>query len=279
MSDVVRLLSERDLDLAEMMLVNEQAITGESRAVIEEKLDCLADIMTDEVDRGLAAEGKLPGSIGVVRKARKMKDRSASLSVFERQLSLLNAYAYAAAEENAAGNLIVTTPTCGSAGVIPSILMFIRKHEKLNQDAERTGLLAATLIGFIAKQNAAIAGAEVGCQGEIGVATAMGAAMLAAAKGFSIKVVENAAEIALEHQLGLTCDPIGGYVQIPCIERNAIAAVKACNSALIAETENTDSHFVSFDEVLEAMLETGREMNSKYKETSAGGLAVCVPVC
>ncbi|MDR2842478.1 MAG: L-serine ammonia-lyase [Spirochaetaceae bacterium] len=279
MNEAVKLIQEKDLDLAEMMLANEEAITGESRENILKELYRLIDIMTDEVKRGLKADGKLPGTLCMDRKAKRMSERAASYSGFEKIVCLIDAYAYAASEENAAGNLIVTTPTCGSAGVLPAILLYVREHLRLNKDAEISGLLAAVLVGFIAKQNASIAGAEVGCQGEVGVATAMGAAMITAAKGFSIKVVEDAAEIALEHQLGLTCDPVGGYVQIPCIERNAVAAVRACNAALIAETENAASHYVSFDSVLEAMLETGREMNSKYKETSTGGLAVCVTVC
>jgi L-serine dehydratase len=152
-------------------------------------------------------------------------------------------------------------------------------HFNLSKRAQRKGLLVAAAIGFIAKNNAGISAAEVGCQGEIGVATAMAAAMLAHAQGFCAKVVENAAEIALEHQLGLTCDPVGGYVQIPCIERNAIGAVKAWNASLIASNEFIDPHKVSFDTTVNAMLEIGKDMSCKLKETAMDGLAVCMVYC
>ncbi|MDR1947167.1 MAG: L-serine ammonia-lyase, iron-sulfur-dependent, subunit alpha [Desulfovibrio sp.] len=270
---------ESSLDLDELLLENESALTGKSPAAIRAELDRILEIMRDTVVRGCAASGVLPGSIGLQRKAAVLHERALSLDPFDRALCRLNAYAYAAAEENAAGGLIVTAPTCGASGVVPAMLMFMEKHLGLDVKARRKGLLAAALIGFLAKNNAGIAGAEVGCQGEIGVASAMAAAMLAYTRGFSVQVVENAAEIAMEHHLGLTCDPVGGYVQIPCIERNAVGAVKAYNAALIACNENPMSHKVSFDEALRAMAEIGRDMNSKYKETSAGGLAVCLVEC
>jgi L-serine dehydratase len=205
------------LSLDEVILENEMAISGLSKEEINSKLNTLIKIMKDTVARGIAAEGVLPGPIGLKRKAKRLKERSDSLKTPDRYLCLLDAYAYAVAEENAAGNTIVTTPTCGASGVIPFVLMIMEDHFNLNTAAQRKGLLVAVAIGFIAKNNAGIAGAEVGCQGEIGVATAMAAAMIAHAEGFSAKVVENAAEIALEHQLGLTCDHVGGYVRIPCI--------------------------------------------------------------
>jgi L-serine dehydratase len=271
--------AESGLGLDELLMENETALTGKSPADIIAKLDAMLEIMRETVVRGCAATGILPGSIGLRRKAAVLYDRARSLGPFDRALSLFNAYAYAAAEENAAGGLIVTAPTCGASGVVPAVLMFMEEQLGLDLNARRKGLTAAALVGFIAKHNAGIAGAEVGCQGEIGVASAMAAAMLAHARGYSVQVVENAAEIAMEHHLGLTCDPVGGYVQIPCIERNAVGAITAYNAALIACNENPVSHKVSYDEVLRAMAEIGRDMNAKYKETAAGGLAVCMVEC
>jgi L-serine dehydratase len=271
--------AESGLGLDELLMENETALTGKSPADIVAELDNMLGIMRDTVLRGCAAAGTLPGSIGLRRKAAVLHERARSLAPFDRALCLFNAYAYAAAEENAAGGLIVTAPTCGASGVVPAVLLFMEEQLGLDLKARRRGLAAAALIGFIAKHNAGIAGAEVGCQGEIGVASAMAAAMLAHARGFSVQVVENAAEIALEHHLGLTCDPVGGYVQIPCIERNAVGAITAYNAALIACNENPVSHKVSYDEVLRAMAEIGRDMNAKYKETAGGGLAVCLVEC
>ncbi|MDL2315939.1 L-serine ammonia-lyase, iron-sulfur-dependent, subunit alpha [Desulfovibrio sp. OttesenSCG-928-A18] len=279
MAELLVRLSESALTLDELMLENECALTGASREHVERGLDRLLALMEDSVRRGCGASGPLPGAIGLPRKAAVLHGRAASLKPFDRDLCLLNAYAYAAAEENAAGNIIVTAPTCGAAGVVPALVVFMRDHLHLDAPALRRGLLAAAAVGFIAKQNAGIAGAELGCQGEVGVASAMGAAMLAEARGYSAKVVENAAEIALEHHLGLTCDPVGGYVQIPCIERNAVGAVKAYNAALVACNEDPGAHMVGYDDVLRAMLEIGRDMNCKYKETSTGGLAVCLVLC
>lgn len=279
MSQLEVRVAESGLALDALMMENEMAITGASAESVNERLDGILAVMLDSVSRGLETTGLLPGAIGLMRKAGVLHERSASLQPFDRLLCRLNAYAYAASEENAAGNLIVTAPTCGAAGVLPALAVFMQQHLGLSAPALRKGLLAAAAVGFIAKQNAGIAGAEVGCQGEVGVASAMGAAMLAEARGYSARVVENAAEIALEHHLGLTCDPVGGYVQIPCIERNAVGACKAYNAALIACNENPASHVVRYDEALAAMAEIGRDMSSKYKETSAGGLAACLVVC
>ena len=279
MSQLEVRIVESGLALDALLMENEMAITGASQEAINAGLDRILDTMCDSVRRGLAAGGLLPGSIRLMRKAGVLSERSASLQPFDRLLCRLNAFAYAASEENAAGNLIVTAPTCGAAGVLPALVMFMQEHLGLSAPALRKGLLAAAAVGFVAKQNAGIAGAEVGCQGEIGVASAMGAAMLAEARGYSSRVVENAAEIALEHHLGLTCDPVGGYVQIPCIERNAVGAGKAYSAALIASNENPASHVVRYDDALRAMAEIGRDMSSKYKETSTGGLAACLVVC
>jgi L-serine dehydratase len=279
MTQLLNLAEKKGLPLDEVIIENEMAISGLSKNEINEKLNNLIKIMKDTVARGIAAEGVLPGHIKLRRKAKRLKERSDSLKYSDKYLCLLDAYAYAVAEENAAGNTIVTTPTCGASGVIPSVLMIMQDHFNLNTTAQIKGLLVAAAIGFIAKTNAGIAGAEVGCQGEIGVATAMAAAMIVHAEGFSAKVVENAAEIALEHQLGLTCDPVGGYVQIPCIERNAIGAVKAYNAAIIASNEFAHSHKVSFDTTVKAMREIGKDMSSKLKETAMGGLASCMIYC
>ena len=277
--ELLAVLSEKSISLDRLMMENESALTGQASREITAGLDKLMEIMKGAVRRGREASGRLPGNIGLYRKARELYVKSASMVEFDRHLAQLNAYAYAAAEENAAGDIIVTAPTCGSAGVIPAVLVFMEDHLKLGPDSQRKGLLAATAMGFIAKQNAGIAGAEVGCQGEIGVASAMAAALLAHSRGFEAKVVENAAEIALEHHLGLTCDPVGGYVQIPCIERNAMGALKAYNACLVASAEDVKRHRVNLDSAIRAMGETGKDMNSKYKETAKGGLAVCLTEC
>ncbi|MDR2161823.1 MAG: L-serine ammonia-lyase [Desulfovibrio sp.] len=268
------------LTLAQIVLSNEMALSGRSAAQVREELDSVLDIMRRSVQRGIRTEGVLPGSLGVYRKAAHLARKADALDdPLNRFLGLLNAYAFAVAEENAAGGVIVTAPTCGSAGVIPAILTMIEGHLGLGPEAVSSGLLAAAAVGFLAKNNAGIAGAEMGCQGEVGVAAAMAAAMLAQARGFPPQIVENAAEIALEHHLGLTCDPVGGYVQIPCIERNAMGALKAYNACLVAATEDVARHRVSLDTAIRAMRETGRDMSAKYKETALGGLALCLPEC
>ena len=191
----------------------------------------------------------------------------------------MNAYAIAVSEENAAGGRVVTAPTNGAAGVIPAVIQYYLKHTpNPTQQGVRDFLLTAGAIGILYKENASISGAEVGCQGEVGVACSMAAAGLAAVLGADIHQIENAAEIGMEHNLGLTCDPVAGQVQIPCIERNAIAAVKAINAARMA-LNGDGSHYVSLDKVIRTMLETGRDMQSKYKETSQGGLAVNIVEC
>lgn len=273
-------LKESGLSLPELILENESAITGMERPAILARLDAIMEAMCDCVRRGLEADGRLPGTLGVWRKAAGLLERSAALSFpADGFLGRLNAYAFAVAEENASGGIVVTAPTCGAAGVMPALLHAMRQELRIGERALREGLLASAAIGMLAKHNAGIAGAEVGCQGEIGVASAMAAAMLAHARGHGAPVVESAAEIALEHHLGLTCDPVGGYVQIPCIERNAVGAVKAYNSALLATCEEHGQHKVSLDAAISAMGEIGREMSAKFKETSLGGLAVSIVEC
>ena len=280
MRDLQNRLDQTGLTIHELLLDNECAITGTSRVEILHYLDELIESMIMGIKRGLAKEGTLPGTLNVQRKASTLYEKAKTLTMDqERFLCSLNAYAMATAEENADGGVIVTTPTCGASGVLPALLYSMRYDMHIGDRAVREGFLAAVAIGFLAKHNAAIAGAEVGCQGEVGVASAMAAAMLTHARGFNAVQTANAAEIALEHHLGLTCDPVGGYVQIPCIERNAVGAVKAYNAYLLAITENPRSHRVSLDSAIEAMGETGREMNAKFKETSLGGLAVSMVNC
>jgi len=280
MADIRRLTAEHGVAFPRLMLENERAVTGADAASVLAGLDATLAVMDAAVTAGLAAQGALPGPLGLERKARRLFERSQSKKTpFQSVLSELCAYAFAAAEENAAGHVVVTAPTCGSAGILPATARFMRTRLALPEQAIREGLLAAAAVGFLAKRNATIAGAEGGCQAEIGVASAMAAAMLAQGMGCDVRVVENAAETALEHHLGLTCDPVGGFVQIPCIERNAMGVVKGYTAYLIASDETPDHHKVGLDQAFEAMLATGRDMNCKYKETAQGGLAVSVIVC
>ena len=280
MKELRSIVRNEGLNLYEIMLDNEMAITGASRPAILEELNNILDRMEESVRHGLAGSGYLAGPLKVERKAHMLQERARALhSSPGKFLAGLNAYAFAAAEENASGGVIVTAPTCGSAGVMPALVYAMRHDLFIGDRAIREGFLAAAAVGFIAKHNASIAGAEVGCQGEIGVASTMAAAMLTDAQGNPSPYVENAAEVALEHHLGITCDPVGGYVQIPCIERNAMGAVKAFNAALISTGTSTEAHRVSLDAAIAAMAETGREMSHKFKETSMGGLAVSMVTC
>ncbi|MBL0714404.1 MAG: L-serine ammonia-lyase [Desulfosarcina sp.] len=280
MNGLRKFLRKSDLSLRDIMLQNEEALTGRSREAILSGIDELVAAMCRAVEKGLVTDELLPGPIGLMRKAPVLFKNSGRMKhETGRFLALLNAYAHAASEENAAGRKVVTAPTSGSAGVLPGVLYLMKKNFDFSVDQFRDGMLAAAAIAFIAKHNASIAGAEVGCQGEIGVASSMAAAFIAYARGLPMKRVENAAEIALEHQLGMTCDPVGGYVQIPCIERNAVGAVHAMNAFILAEAGDPARQKVTFDEVVEAMMETGQDMSTKYKETAKGGLAVCCVAC
>ena len=245
-------------------------------------------VMQASIDRGMKAKGTLPGGLNIERRAheiycrleQKFRDNDYDPLLM---IDWINLWGFAVAEENAAGGQVVTAPTMGSAGIIPAVMRYFERfasHKSCNavEDGIVKFLLTASGICSLYRSNASISGAEVGCQGEVGVACSMAAAGLVAAMGGSYKQVENAAEIAMEHNLGLTCDPIGGLVQIPCIERNAMGAVKAVNSARIA-MKGDGTHFVPLDDVIKTMLDTGRDMNNKYKETSLGGLAVNVPNC
>jgi L-serine dehydratase len=281
MRELKKALESSELPLYELLLQNEEVLKGESRSQIEAGLDKILAVMDASVERGIKAHGVLPGPIKLERKAAALYRIAESqlLDVPDRFLVLLDAYALAVSEENAAGRLVVTAPTSGSAGVIPGIVYLLKHYFHTTPEDLRRGLAVSACIGFMAKHNASISGAEVGCQGEIGVASCMGAALVASVDHANIDVIETSAEIAMEHSLGLTCDPIGGYVQIPCIERNAVGAVNAYNAYLIASSGDPKKKKISFDEVIRVMYETGRDMCSKYKETSKGGLATCHIFC
>ncbi len=270
------------LSIAEMMHANEQA--WRTADEIDSGLDELWIAMQACVARGIREEGTLPGGLHVKRRAPALfNELSAKPEAAMRDplttLDWVNLYALAVNEENAAGGRVVTAPTNGAAGIIPSVLHYYDRFiPGANIAGIRTFLLTAAAVGILYKENASISGAEVGCQGEVGVACSMAAAGLTAALGGSMSQVENAAEIGMEHNLGLTCDPIGGLVQIPCIERNAMGSVKAINASRLA-MRGDGKHKVSLDKVIKTMRDTGRDMQDKYKETSRGGLAVNVIEC
>ncbi|MBH0237433.1 L-serine ammonia-lyase [Methylobrevis albus] len=270
------------LKIAEMVLANE--LTLRAGDVVETHLARVAETMMFCIDRGLATDGELPGGLFVKRRARRIYEkvvagRGMNLKRAHEPMDYVSTFAIAVNEENAAGGRVVTAPTNGAAGVVPAVLRYYRDFcEGADEAGIRTFLLTATAIGGLFKMNASISGAEVGCQGEVGVACSMAAAGLAAALGGSNEQIENAAEIGMEHHLGMTCDPIGGLVQIPCIERNAFGAVKAINAASLA-LHGDGTHVVSLDKVIATMRQTGLDMQSKYKETSQGGLAVNLVEC
>jgi len=251
---------------------------------LDAALDRIWAAMRSCIERGLSETGTLPGGLRVKRRAREihqklLAEHGANSLQPHRVMDWLSIYAMAVNEENAAGGRVVTAPTNGAAGVVPAVIRYYEEHcVGADRDGVRTFLLVAAAIGGIIKQNASISGAEVGCQGEVGSASAMAAAGLAAALGATNGQVENAAEIALEHHLGMTCDPIGGLVQVPCIERNALGAVKAVSAASLA-LRGDGSHFVPLDDCIETMRQTGLDMSENYKETSKGGLAVNVVAC
>jgi len=235
-------------------------------------------IMQAAISEGLAHEGLIQGGLKLQRKAASYYSKSKSLSGYAQISSRIFSYALAVSEQNASGGKVVTAPTCGSSGILPAVLKITQEQYGLEDEKIIRALATAGLVGNIVKHNASISGAEVGCQGEVGSACAMAAAGLAEVLGGSPGQVENAAEIGLEHNLGLTCDPVGGLVQVPCIERNAIASVKAINAARMA-LHGDGEHFISLDKVIRTMRDTGRDMQDKYKETSKGGLAVNAIEC
>jgi L-serine dehydratase len=268
--------------IAQMKRANEETVV--SRDDLNIRLDAIWEAMSGCIDRGLKGEGILPGGLKVRRRARSIHDKLNAEWRSNRPNPLLandwlSVYAMAVNEENAVGGRVVTAPTNGAAGVIPATVRYFQHfHEDASPEDIRDFLLTAAAIGGIIKHNASISGAEVGCQGEVGSAAAMAAAGLAAVMGGSPEQIENAAEIALEHHLGMTCDPIAGLVQVPCIERNALGAVKAVTAASLA-LKGDGQHFVPLDACIETMRQTGNDMSDKYKETSTGGLAVNVVEC
>jgi L-serine dehydratase len=270
------------LSIAQVVLANELAVSGKSEQEINAFLDKISGAMLATVKAGLAVkEGVLPGPIKLHSKAatvwaRAMDDKYES----DRAIALVSACALAASEENARGHLVITAPTGGSAGVMPAIVYaLVESKRKMPIEKVRAGLLAGAAIGYLCKHNATLSGAEGGCQSEIGVASAMSAAFIAQAMDASPLVVENSAESALEHHLGMTCDPVAGYVQVPCIERCAFGAVKAWTAYMIATNEIASRHRVDLDTTIVTLAETGRDMGSKYKETSEGGLAANLTLC
>lgn len=281
-AELLALCDTNGLSVAELILANEDAMRPREQTVAG--LDRIAQAMDGCIDRGLTQRGILPGGLKVQRRAPDLWDKLSGnpLSNEREQLfDWLNCYAMAVNEENAAGGRVVTAPTNGAAGIIPAVIRFYCKTADDADCAEkrRLFLLTAGAVGLLYKQRASISGAEMGCQGEVGVACSMAAGGLAALWGATPHQVASAAEIGMEHNLGLTCDPVGGLVQVPCIERNAIGAVKAVNAARLALHRTGAESLVTLDQVIETMRQTGLDMSNKYKETSQGGLAVNVVEC
>jgi len=278
-AELLALCREHGLELFELVLANERAWASE--AEVRAKLMHVWQVMQACVERGFHQSGVLPGVLKVRRRAPRlyrMLTECATVKPLD-VMDWVNAYALAVNEENAAGGRVVTAPTNGAAGIVPAVLHYYRRFEEGANDAGVIRfLLVAAAMGMLYKRNASISGAEMGCQGEVGVACSMAAAGLVAALQGTNEQVENAAEIGMEHNLGLTCDPVAGLVQIPCIERNAMGAVKAVNAARLA-MRGDGSHKVSLDQVIATMRQTGADMSTIYKETSQGGLAVNVPEC
>lgn len=280
--EMLRMGRESRLNIAQMKHANEVVDTGSD--MLSERIDTLLQAMNACIDRGLQLEGVLPGGLNVKRRARAihqqlLSERGRNMVQPHAENDWLAVYAMAVNEENAAGGRVVTSPTNGAAGVVPAVMRYYRDHcVGANDKGVINYLMTAAAIGGLIKHNASISGAEVGCQGEVGSASAMAAAGLCAALGGTNEQIENAAEIALEHHLGMTCDPAGGLVQVPCIERNALGAVKAVSAASLA-LRGDGSHFMPLDNCIETMRQTGLDMNQKYKETSLGGIAVNFPAC
>jgi L-serine dehydratase len=270
------------LSLAQVAMANEMAVSGKTEAEVNAFLDKISGAMVAIVKSGLAMPpGVLPGPIKLKTKAGEVYKRAMD-EKYERQrgIGVVSAYALAGSEENARGHLVVTAPTGGSAGVIPAIVYALGEGgRKLPQQKIREGLLVGAVIGYLGKHNATLAGAEGGCQAEIGVASSMGAALLAQAHDEPPQVVANAAESSLQHHLGLTCDPVAGFVQVPCIERCAFGAVKAWIAYSIATNEIASRHRVDLDTTITTLAQTGKDMGAKYKETSEGGLAANLVLC
>lgn len=273
---------DQETSISDIMMRNELCFNQQD--VIDNKLDEIWACMSACIERGCQTEGVLPGVLKVKRRAASLYKHLSESAEFSHAdpligIDWINCYALAVNEENAAGGRVVTAPTNGAAGIIPAVMRYFeRSQRRVKEDWHRRFLLVAAAIGILYKKNASISGADVGCQGEVGVACSMAAGALAELMGGTPQQVENAAEIGMEHNLGLTCDPVGGLVQVPCIERNAMASVKAVNAARMA-LRGDGSHYVSLDKVIKTMRDTGADMKKKYKETARGGLAVNVIEC
>ena len=280
--EMLEMAARSGMTIAAMKRANEQVHMEPHE--LNRRLDQVWKAMSDCIDRGLRVDGILPGGLNVRRRAkhihqRLIEQRGSNMAQPHVANDWMSVYAMAVNEENAAGGKVVTSPTNGAAGVVPAVMRYYRDHcIGSNDEGLRTFLLTAAAIGGLIKHNASISGAEVGCQGEVGSAAAMAAAGLCAALGGTNEQIENAAEIALEHHLGMSCDPVGGLVQVPCIERNGLGAIKAVSAASLA-LHGDGQHFMPLDNCIEAMRQTGVDMNEKYKETSLGGLAVNLPEC
>ncbi|MBV8549001.1 MAG: L-serine ammonia-lyase [Alphaproteobacteria bacterium] len=280
-AEMLAMAEQAGLRIPELMLANEVARRPLSE--VEQKLDALISAMQSCIDRGMRQSGSLPGKLQVKRRAKALHEKlmqRAEQQVVDPMSGMdwVNVWALAVNEENAAGSRVVTAPTNGGAGVVPAVLRYYDRFCNGTVQGRRDYMLTAAAIAALYKRNASISGAAVGCQGEVGVACSMAAGGLAAALGGTNAQIENAAEIGMEHNLGLTCDPVGGLVQIPCIERNAMAAIKAIDAARLA-LAGDGSHYVSLDQVILTMKRTGEDMKDIYKETSLGGLAVNFVEC
>ena len=284
--ELMAICEKEQLSIADVVWKNECAI--HSAAEVDAEVAKINRVMQNSVERGIKAKGELPGGLNLERRAPKLYHRLEEKFLNNdydplEMIDWINLWGFAVAEENASGGQIVTAPTMGSAGIIPAVMRYYEKFAYVKSPYEinegiKIFLLTASAICSLYRTNASISGAEVGCQGEVGVACSMAASGLVAAMGGSNKQIENAAEIAMEHNLGLTCDPLNGLVQVPCIERNAMGAIKAVNSARLA-LRGTGQHIVPLDSVIKTMFDTGKDMHNKYKETSLGGLAVHVTNC
>lgn len=281
-AEMLKMAKRSGMSIAAMKRRNEDV--GLAVGELDRKIEEISVAMMSCIDRGLKQDGELPGGLRVRRRAKRIHEQllqEKGLNIAQPHIAndWLSVYAMAVNEENAAGGKVVTSPTNGAAGVTPAVLRYYRDHcHGATKDGERDFLLTAAAIGGLIKHRASISGAEVGCQGEVGSAAAMAAAGLCAALGGTPEQIENAAEIALEHHLGMTCDPVAGLVQVPCIERNGLGAIKAVSAASLA-LRGDGEHFMPLDNCIEAMRQTGIDMSEKYKETSQGGLAVNLPEC
>ncbi|MFT2092603.1 L-serine ammonia-lyase [Paraglaciecola sp. 2405UD69-4] len=276
---LLEICKEHGLSISAVMLKNEQVIEPQEKVI--KNLWHIWQVMSESVKTGIESEGILPGGLKVTRRAPALHRRLQTEQTNDPMVAMdwVNLFALAVNEENAAGGRVVTAPTNGAAGIIPAVLSYFDKFVKpLDPNTASRFLLTAAAIGILYKKNASISGAEVGCQGEVGVACSMAAGALTEIMGGTVESVENAAEIGMEHNLGLTCDPVGGLVQVPCIERNAMGAIKAINASRLA-LRGTGQQKVSLDKVIKTMWDTGNDMKSKYKETARGGLAVNIIEC